>query len=292
MKNAKKSPLVRVIWELVLDALKANPVILVPFFISGILKLLCLLVIFLSIFPPLSVIFAPLIRALWGEGFLHYPFNFYLMPKIFYYAHIAVYILLDGLMSGIAVWMVHQTKENKKPRFSSSLRNVLPHYVTLAVFLSFIFMIVYFINFSEGLLIPKLLKLKFVTKLQQEGILNFLIVFLNFFLFILIETLFAFVIPFVVLEGKKFFGALKGSLVLVKKLFFATFGLIVTPTLLLLPFSLLKSGLPILIDKTLPEITFLVLGGSVVATILIDCVVTTSLAFLFLSRKDLNLDKN
>ncbi|MBU1933361.1 MAG: hypothetical protein KKC66_05625 [Candidatus Omnitrophica bacterium] len=287
MNKIKRAPVIGVIWKVTFDSLKKNPVIWIPFCISGILKLFGLAVIFLSIFYPLSIVFAPIIKTLWGEAFLHYPFNFSLMPKLFYYVQIAVYIFLDGLLSGMAVWMVYQANEGKKPTLLDSLKKVLPKYVTLTAFLLTIYLIVYFISYGENLALMKSIKFKAVAFLMNKGLLQFINVFVNFFIILLIETVAAFVIPFVVLEDKRYFKGLAGSFGLVKRVFFSAFILIAIPTLISLPFSLLKAGFPALINKTLPEITFLVLGLSVVVTIFIDCVVTTSLAFLFLLRKEL-----
>ncbi len=291
MKNTKKVSIIGVIWRVAFNALKNHPVILIPFCISGILKLLGLLIIFLSIFYPLSIVCAPIIKTLWGETFLHYPFNFNLMPKVFYYVQIAIYIFIDGLLSGMAVWMVFQSNEGRRPQVLESFKKVFPKYVILASFLLTIFLIMHFISQAENLVILRLLKLKFVALLANTGMLNFIKVFFNFFVIVLIETGFAFVIPFVVLGNRRFFKAIAGSFLLVKKVFPATFVLIVVPTLITLPFSLLKTGLPVLMNKTLPEITFLVLGLSVVVIVFVDCIVTTSLAFLYLSRKDLGLEK-
>lgn len=287
MKNVKKAPIIGVIWKVAFNAIKGNPVILLPFCISGVLKLIGLLVIFISIFYPLSLVFAPIIKTLWGEAYLHYPFNFNLMPRLFYYVQIGIYILIDGLLSGMAVWMVFRANEGKKPVFSEALKKVFPKYIILAGFLLTIFLIVYSISFGENLAIAKLLRFKFMVILLKRGLLDFIKVFFNFFVIALVETLFAFVIPFVVLGGRGFFKAIGGSFSLARKLFFTVFILIIIPTTISLPISLLKAGLPALMAKTLPEITFLVLAGGVVLTVFIDTIVTSSLAFLFLLRKDL-----
>jgi len=291
MKKPKKTPIIGVIWKVAFNALKSNPIIILPFCISGVLKLLGLVFIFISIFYPLSLVFAPIIKTLWGEAYLHYPFNFNLMPKLFYYAQVSVYVLMDGLLSGIAVWMIFRVNEGKKPVFSEALKKVFPKYIILVGFLLTVFLIVYMISFGENFAIMKLLRFKFMTILLKRGLLDFIKIFLNFFIIVLIETLFAFVIPFVVLKGRGFFKAIGGSLSLAKKLFFTVFILIIIPTTISLPISLLKAGLPALIAKTLPEITFLVLGAGVILTVFIDWIVTTSLALLFLLRKDLGLEK-
>jgi hypothetical protein len=213
------------------------------------------------------------------------------MPRLFYYAQIALYIFIDGLLTGIAVWMVYEANEGKKPIFSEAIKKVLPRYFTLAAFLFVIFFIVYFLSYGQNILLLKLLRIRFVTFLAKKGILDFIKVIFNFIVIVLIETGFAFAIPFAVLEGKRFFNAIGGSLSLLKKLFSKAFILIFVPTLLSLPFSLMKIGLPVLMDKTLPEITLLVLGLSVIVVVFIDTIVTTSLVFLFLLRKDLEVAK-
>ena len=282
-----KTPIIGTIWKVAFNTLKNNPVILLVFALSGILKLICLSVIFLSIFYPLSIVFGPIIKTLWGEAFLHYPFNFSLMPKLFYYSQITVYIFIDSLLSGMAIWMVFQANEGKKPKLIDSLKKALSKYVTLAGFLAAIFLIVYLVNYGEKLLIFKSVKLKFMASMIDSGMLDFALVFLNFFIILFVEMIFAFAMPFAVLEDKRFFKALGGSLILAKKLFLTVFILIAVPTLTLLPFSLLKTGLSALVDKTLPEITLLVLGLSVIVTVFIDSIVTVSLTLLFLLKKEI-----
>lgn len=282
-----KIPLIGTIWKVAFNTLKNNPVILLPFVLSGILKLICLSVILLSIFYPLSIVFAPIIKTLWGEMFLHYPFNFNLMPRLFYYSWIPVYIFIDSLLSGMAIWMVFQANEGKKPKLIESLKKALSKYVTLAGFLMAIFLIVYLVNYGEKLLVFKSVKLKFMASMINSGMLDFALVFLNFFIILFIELLFAFAMQFAVLEDKGFFKAIWASLTLAKRLFFSVFILIAVPTIVLLPFSLLKTGLSALVDKTLPEITLLVLGLSVIVAVFIDAIVTVSLTLLFLLKKEI-----
>lgn len=287
MKKTKRAPIIGVIWKTVFNAFKKDPVILAPFCISGALKLVGLLIVFLLIFFPLSIVFGPIIKTLWGEQFLHYPFNFLLMPKLFYYVQIGVYVLLDGLLSAMAVWMVAQANDGKRPNLKKALKAVFPKYLALLGFLLSVFLIVRFISYGENFLIWKSMKFKLTEALLRKGLMDSAKVFLNFFIIVLIETAFAFVIPFLVLEKRGFFKAIGGSFGLARRLFLAAFTLIIVPTFISLPISLLKTGLPILMDKTLPEITFVVLGLGVLVTVAIDSIVTASLAFLFLLKKEL-----
>ncbi|MBU1912952.1 MAG: hypothetical protein KKB22_05435 [Candidatus Omnitrophica bacterium] len=291
-KSPKKAPVIGVIWKVVFNALQKHPSIAVPFFISGCIKLFGIAVIFFSIFYPLSIVFGPLIKSLYGEAFLHYPFNFSLMPKLFYYVQITVYIFLEGFLTSVAVWMAFRVNEGKKPSLRESAGKALPKYVAVMALLASIFFIVYLLNYAEAFAIKKfLIKFKFMEVLVKKNLLEFILICVNFLIVVLLESALAFAIPFIVLENKKFFKAIGSSFSLARRNFGSVFILILAPTLFVLPFTLLGAGLPILTNKTFPEITFIVLGGSVIVGFLADCMVTLSLTFLFLSKRDEGVEK-
>ncbi|MFA4992253.1 MAG: hypothetical protein WC569_06710, partial [Candidatus Omnitrophota bacterium] len=237
------------------------------------------------------IVAAPIIRTLWGEAFLHYPMNFVLMPQVFYYKQIFIYIWLDGLLSAMAVWMVYKANEGEKVSLGSAFRAVLPKYIMLASFLLMMFFAVYLAGYAENFAFLKLMRFKFVSAIAKSGALEFIKVFLNFFVIGLIETMLVFVIPFIALGNKTFFKAIGSSFETAKRLFGAAFLIVIIPTLTLLPFSLLKIALPQLMDKTMPEITMAVLAGNVIMGMLVDSMVTISAALLFLARKDLLVEK-
>jgi len=72
------------------NTLRSHPAILFPFAIAAFCELFALEIIFFMPRWPLSILFAPVIRTLWSEQFLHYPSNFLLMYKLFYYAQIVI----------------------------------------------------------------------------------------------------------------------------------------------------------------------------------------------------------
>ena len=286
-KSQKQAPVIGVIWKFVFNALQEHPSIAVPFCISGCVKLFGIVVIFFSIFYPLSIVFNPLIKTVWGEAFLHYPFNFELMPKLFYYVQIAVYIFLEGFLTSMAVWMVFQVDEGKKPNLRKSADKALPKYIAVMALLASIVLIVFLLNYVEMFAIKKFfIKFKFTEFLVKKNLLEFILVCVNFLIVALLKTALAFAIPFMVLENKRYFKAIGASFSLASGNFGSVFILILVPTLFPLLFSLLVAGLPILTNKTFPEITFIVLGGSIIAGFLADCMVTLSLTFLFLLKRD------
>ena len=292
-KSQKKAPVIGVIWKVVFSALQKHPSIAIPFYISGGVKLFGIAVIFFSIFYPLSIVFGPIIKTLYGEAFLHYPFNFVLIPKLFYYVQIATYIFLEGFLTSMAVWMVFRVNEGKKPDLRESAAKALPKYIAVMALLASIFIIVFLLNYAEMFVIKRfLMKFKFMEVLVKQNLLEFILICVNFFIVALLESVLAFAIPFIVLENKKFFKAIGSSFSLAARNFGSVFILILTPTFFVLPLTLLGAGLPILTNNTFPEITFIVLGGSVIVGFLADCMVTLSLTFLFLSKRDEGVEKH
>ncbi|MBU1854027.1 MAG: hypothetical protein KJ957_08315 [Candidatus Omnitrophica bacterium] len=291
MKDTKKVSIIGIIWKKTSDTLKNNPVIFIPFCISGVIKLFGLLTVFLSIFPPLSVVFAPIIKTLWGEAYLHYPFNFTLMPNLFNYVQIAVYIFMDGLLTGIAVWMICQVNEGKRANLLISIKRVVPKYCTLTAFLFTMFLIMRLIFSVENFMILKLLKMGFFVSFLEKDSLDFIRVYFNFLIVLIIQAGFAFVIPFAILENRNFFKSISESFSLAKRFIRTILILIVLPMSLSLPVSLLETRLPVLMDKTFPEITFLMLAMGVILVVFIDYIVTASLTALFLLRKGLVFEK-
>ena len=58
-----------------LNTLFQNPLIAYPFVIIAFIQLFVLEIFYFAPRYPLSIFFGPLIRTLYGEGYLHYPFR-------------------------------------------------------------------------------------------------------------------------------------------------------------------------------------------------------------------------
>ena len=65
---------------------KTNPAVYLPFLIFALIELTALIVLFLAPRSPANVLLGPPIRRLYGEQFLHYPYDLTLLPKLYYYA--------------------------------------------------------------------------------------------------------------------------------------------------------------------------------------------------------------
>ena len=64
---------------------KKYPRTALPLLIMGILDFVALYLLYLAPQRPVSVLLAPPVRAFWGEQFLHYPMNLFLLPKLYHW---------------------------------------------------------------------------------------------------------------------------------------------------------------------------------------------------------------
>jgi len=84
------------------------PAVLLPFLLKAIFEGIVLSVLFYFPRPPFTALFAKPIKNIFGAAYLHYPYNFNILPTLFYYGQVIVMILFGVIMYGMAVAMVSQ----------------------------------------------------------------------------------------------------------------------------------------------------------------------------------------
>jgi hypothetical protein len=261
-------------WKMTFGYFKQNPNILIPFFIVGIFDFLILGLIYLTPRPPLSALFAPPIRAFWGEKFLHYPLNLLLIPRLFNYGHLFSTALIGVLMTGLAIGMLSEAKEEGRPSILFNLIRSAKRYLSLAAIWLVIFGLITVI--FKGL--PFILRFKQPTALQIVFCVSFLIS-------ILIEAIFIYAMPAVMIEKKRTWAAIKRGVTFAKSIFLPSLLLVIIPTIIYIPIIILKGRLPILMTEIFPEMVLILLGLGIIVSVIIDCIVTCSTAVLFLEQR-------
>lgn len=261
-------------WRMTIGLFKQNPIILLPFFIVGLFDVLLLILIYLAPRPPLSALLAPPIRVFWGERFLHYPFNLLLIPRLFDYGHIVSTAFIGVLMTGAAIGMLKQAREGLKPNIFFNLVKSLRMYLRLLV--------IWLVMF--GLVSAAFKGLPAVFHFKQ-GAASQIVLSAAFFVSILIQALFIYAIPAVIIEEKKAGAAIKRSMSFSKSVFIPTLLLVALPTLIYIPMIILRGKLPVLMSKVFPETVLIFLGIGIVISVVIDCLITSSTAILFLNKK-------
>ncbi|MDE1921619.1 MAG: hypothetical protein KGJ09_06760 [Candidatus Omnitrophica bacterium] len=265
-----------------------HPIIFYPLVISVFFQLLALEIFYFAPRPPLSVFFAPLISRLWGPEFLHYPYNFLLLPKLFYYAQVVIYLFAGGFLLAVSIRLIGAFNNDKKMSVKEAWKDCWPSYihVLLASFLSF-FLFFAFAKSYNNLYI-------WAAKIQAKGGVHGFIkhailgsgLYVQFLVGILITAVLIYVIPIIVLEKKKIFPAIGLGLKFFWQSFWFTIVVVLVPTLFYLPVLLARDKIPALMTVTFPEIELVVLVVSTICATLVDCIIAAAVTTYYLYTKE------
>lgn len=269
----EKFKAVLAVWATTFRTLRENPNILIPFLLVGLFDAIILVLIYLAPRQPFSTLLAPPIRAFWGEQYLHYPVNFLLIPRLFHYVHILSMGFIGVLMTGLAIGMVYQSRQGIRPIVLTNLIRSAKRYLSLVAIWLVIF----------GLVTLAFKGPQFLLHLKQPMMVQ-IALWGSFLAGILIEVVFIYAMPAVMIEKKRAWSAIKRSITFARSMFLATFLLVMLPTLLYIPLILLKGRLPTLMSRFFPEMVLIVLGLGIVVSVVIDCLVTCSATTLFLNK--------
>lgn len=268
---------------------KKNPAVLYPFLIF--LATETILLIFLYVIPraPLVGIFGPLVSTFWGERFLHYPYNFILLPKLASLSRMMLSVLVGSFMTGIAVFIVYDVYNKKHARFKTSLAAASKKYIEL-FFLVFVFTLFFYITMKavavnlDRYFIAGHKQLLFLGPGLWTGL---ILAIINFLLAVFIQAAFTYAIPILLIEKRGIFRSISLSFVTFKKLFIPTLILVGLPMLIYEPVALLNSRTAFLMHRFFPEfILFVVFLGSAISSLIIDPIITVCTTLLYLSNKE------
>jgi membrane-anchored glycerophosphoryl diester phosphodiesterase (GDPDase) len=102
----------------------------------------------------------------------------------------------------------------------------------------------------------------------------------------LVEALFIYAYPAIILERKGFLGAIKRSFGVIGRMFFPTIILVFVPRLMELLYMFVKGKQQGLMNLTSPEITLVILGAGIILTFITDSLVFLSTANLFILKQE------
>jgi len=251
---------------------KKHPKLAVPFIILGAANLMVIYVLYLAPSRPVSHVLAPPIRAFFGERFLHYPANFYLLPKLFNFGQIFIGAVLGVLMSAQAVGMIADIKLNQRPSALINFMRGIKRYVPLlAVWAAAVLLI--------GLASRVILKVFG----GASGVGGLVVTGLSFILFVFIQIAFIYTVPSIVINNKKLLPAFSQNLGALRKLFLPTVTLVFMAAIWYLPIVILKTKPLFLANKFFPEAVLVVLIAGAVISVFIDLLITISTTILFIN---------
>ena len=271
-----------------IDILLGNKLILLPFCIIAFVQLLILEILYFVPRYPLSVFFAPIIRRVWSERFLHYPFNFILLPKLFQYTQTATYLFLSSFLIGVAIYIIFLINNEKKVSFRIAFQETVSSYIHIFLGALFSLLTYYGLASLYGLVIGRAFKIRSETGIFYiiKRVVTDSAPYGHLLIGILVTTVFAFVIPIIVIEKRKFFSAITINFKNLWRSFWYIFALAFIPTLLYVPVLLLRNNISNLEDTVVPGIRVLVLILNIFIVIAIDATVYTAITTYYLLQKE------
>ncbi len=286
MKIKEKFELIIVVLRISFSGLIKKPLIAFPLAIGAMIKGVALAFLYYYPRKPLSLISAPFLRYYNKEHYLHYPANFVFIAKASTYLNLLLGIVIISFFTGWMTYLVNNYVLDKPLKLKEGFKTALSRYLSLVTVWLVVIMLAMGIFKGQGILLKKYFTVhSSFLKFNVEQI-NYLLIYVNLFLAALINTFFAFSTPSIVIEKKGFLKSILRSLSLMKTLFFSTYVVVLLPTFLSLPVTLLKYDLSKLMIRFFPEITMLILATAIIAVFIIDSIVLTSVTTLFVLNKE------
>jgi hypothetical protein len=286
-QNPDKTSILKV-YKTTFQSIKTNPILLAPFAIFALIEFIALVGIFLSPRMPLRLVFGPIIKTLWGENFLHYPYNFLLLPKLMALDRLFLSVIFSSLLTGVAVAIISGIYNKKVTKLGEAFKSTLKSYISLFC----IILILTFVYLGLTKLTGSALVKYFMaghTRLLFLGVRAWfgpILLVTNFALGILIQAAFVYAIPILIIEKVPLLKSIIRSFVLFGKLFIPTVILVTIPVLIYIPLIIIQDNSAILIDKLFPELVLLACVLVIIVNALIDLIITTSCTFLYLKNKE------
>jgi hypothetical protein len=265
-----------------------NPILLYPSLILGLAQLLILEILYFAPRYPLSNFFAPLISHVWSEEFLHYPMDLVLLPKLFYYAQIFIYIFGGAFLLAVTAHLVTTLNNHNRASLKSSFREAGRYYIhiVLASVLSLILFQIFSTFYTS--MAHNILRIKAPNEglAALQRILLWATPYTQFLIGIFVTTLLIYVVPILIIEKKSILKALQMNLGVLFKSFGVSFLVVLIPTLFYLPVLVARNNVESLISFTAPEIQVFIIVLSILVSMLIDLIILTTVTAHYLYLKE------
>jgi len=262
-------------WREAFAILNKRPKVMVPFVLLGILNVGLVYLFYCSPQKPVYNLLGPPIQRFFGEKFLHYPYNFALLPKLCNIGELFLGALVGMFITAVAVGMIAEARRGERVTFFIHCVRGIKRYFSL--------LIVWGLMFGLVTLTSKLLS-KILP--PSSGILTIIFISIHFFMALLVNLLFIYAVPLMIIGQNGLFKALKENIITLKKMFPSTLLLVSMPALLYLPIVILRAKTGYLITTFFPEVVLGVLITGAIISVLVEMMVTTSITVNFLNNKE------
>ena len=275
---------VRDIWISSIEIMSKKPVVLAPFAIIAFLELLALELLYFAPQKPLMYLANPIIRKFFGPSYTHYPNNLLILPKFFYVAQLAIYIIFGVFLSAITVSLVKNIRRKLPLTMKAVLRNNYARYASYLMYGIFIALVVYFSRKGSIYLFSKFFA--FVSSHIPMTISKYLPILLPPALYIaniIINVFFILVIPIIVIKRSMLIKAIGESIYYGFRYFLKLFVLMFVPYLLYFPIALLKNFPGTIATRVHPEALLWISVLGIVMVMFIECFIVVCVSQFILN---------
>jgi hypothetical protein len=200
-----------------------------------------------------------------------------LLPRLFGYSKAVTGFAVGMILTGVTVAMLYQSLANASPNWTGGIRKVARK---LFPFFSLWL-------FSLVIMLVMLGLIEETAPLLRAPVLT---VGLGFAASCAVQMIFVFVIPVLIIENRKFWPALRRSLLLMKRHFGEVFLLVVLPNVLVIPLLFIYMNLPDLILRFSPYIVLFALLARIVVVTVANFFISSTTTVLFIRHRDRERD--
>lgn len=289
MQNIKSSftnPLI--LLKLSVNTIFSNPVLLYPLAILAFLQLLCLEIIFFAPRYPLVLFFEPMIVKMEGPALLHYPYNYLLLSKWFHFLQTPIYIFVTSLILGAVVWIVYLLNTGKSVEMRKVFQRARSTYIHLLVAALVIVIVLYAFSYGYGMILKSVLQIKATSGIFFAIKRSILLASPagSLVLASFVTSLFAFVIPAIVIDEKKIFAALRVNFEKILPALGTIFLTVFLSGFIYFPILLIESTRMRGVTLSTPEMRGLLIVASIFFMLLIDALQYTAITIYYLMNKE------
>ena len=119
----------------------------------------------------------------------------------------------------------------------------------------------------------------------QDASKQLLFTAIYFLVTIVVQILFIYIVPIMIVKNKSVFVAIKDNIAVVTKLIFPTLFLGLVPALLYVPTVLLKSKSQFLVEALFPEVILGIIVLGIIVSVIVEIIVVTSTTVLFINKE-------
>lgn len=259
-------------WMASFDLIRGNSAVLLPFVFIAFFNAVALEFVFFSTRRPLSLIAGPIIRKFFGESFLHYPGHLLILPRLFYYCEVLIYVSIGVFLTAVSINIFKNIRMGLPLKPKALIKNASKKYFSYLGFGLLVMVLIFFLKKADMFAYRKiaLIAMRFapgaVTKLYAVGL--SLVLFITN---VIMQIFLVLTLPLIVIRGKSLVRAIAGSIKIAFTNFLTIFSLTILPFLLYLPIALLKSESGRIAEKAFPEATLWISAAGIIAAIFIDC---------------------